>query len=371
MTATADRVRVELGERAYDVVVGSALLECAGELLRGLLRRPRIFVVTDETVAARHWPRLEQALRMANLEAPVIVLPPGEATKDLAHLGQLLDRILDRKPERGDMLLALGGGVIGDIVGLAASLTLRGIDFVQVPTTLLAQVDSSVGGKTGINTRHGKNLIGAFYQPRLVLADLGTLETLPRRELLAGYAETVKYGLIDDSEFFAWCEKNGPALVAGDVAARQYAVTYAVRSKARTVVEDERETGKRALLNLGHTFGHSLEAALGYSDALLHGEAVAIGMVLAFELSARLGLCPAADAARVRAHVAAVGLPVAPPAAVGGDAQHLLDLMMQDKKVRDGKVTFILARGIGKAFIEHAVDPAAVRGLLDQALAAA
>jgi 3-dehydroquinate synthase len=367
----ADRVRIELGDRGYDVVVGTGLLERAGEFLRPVLRRPRIFVITDETVAARHWPRLEQALRAAGISPQAIVLPPGEATKDLAHLERLLDAILDQRPERGDVLLALGGGVIGDIVGLAASLTLRGIDFVQVPTTLLAQVDSSVGGKTGINTRHGKNLIGAFYQPRLVLADLGTLETLPRRELLAGYAETVKYGLIDDAEFFAWCEKNGAALVAGDVAARQYAVTYAVRSKARTVAEDERETGKRALLNLGHTFGHSLEAALGYSDALLHGEAVAIGMVLAFELSARLGHCPAADAARVRAHLAAIGLPVVPPAAVGRDAAALVTLMAQDKKVRDGKITFILARGIGQAFIERGVDPAAVQGLLDQALAAA
>ncbi len=364
-----DSVRVELGERAYDVMVGPGLLERAGEWVRPLLRRPRIIVVTDETVASLHRPRLEQGLRAAGIESPAIVLPPGEGTKDLAHLGRLLDGILDHRPERGDMLLALGGGVIGDIVGLAASLTLRGIDFVQVPTTLLAQVDSSVGGKTGINTRHGKNVVGAFYQPRLVLADLGTLDTLPRRELLAGYAETVKYGLIDDADFFAWCEANGARLVAGDVATRQRAVTYAVQSKARTVAEDERETGKRALLNLGHTFGHALEAALGYSETLLHGEAVAIGMVMAFDLSARLGLCPAEDAARVRRHLAAVGLRVSPPA-MNANAAHLLDLMTQDKKVRDGKVTFILARGIGRAFIERGVDPAAVRGVLESALAA-
>ncbi|HEX9464404.1 MAG TPA: 3-dehydroquinate synthase [Alphaproteobacteria bacterium] len=371
MSVPVDRVRVELGERAYDVIVGAKLLERAGEFLRPILRRPRIFVITDETVAAHHRPRLDQALRAAGIASPTIVLPPGEATKDLAHLGRLLDAILDQRPERGDVLLALGGGVIGDIVGLAASLTLRGIDFVQVPTTLLAQVDSSVGGKTGINTRHGKNLVGAFYQPRLVLADLDSLDTLPRRELLAGYAETVKYGLIDDAEFFGWCETNGAALLAGDVAVRQRAVTYAVGSKARTVTEDERETGKRALLNLGHTFGHALEAALGYSEALLHGEAVAVGMVLAFELSARLGLCPRADAARVRAHLASVGLPVAPPPALGRNTAHLLDLMAQDKKVRDGKVTFILARGIGRAFIERSVDPGAVRGVLESALAAA
>jgi len=367
--SASDKVRVDLGDRAYDVLVGPGLLERAGELLRPILRRPRIIVVTDETVAALHRPRLEQGLAAAGLAAPTIVLPPGEGTKDLAHLGRLLDGILDQRPERGDMLLALGGGVIGDIVGLAASLTLRGIGFVQVPTTLLAQVDSSVGGKTAINTRHGKNLVGAFYQPRLVLADLDTLTTLPKRELLAGYAETAKYGLIDDAEFFAWCEANGGRVVAGDIAARQRAVTYAVQSKARTVVEDERETGKRALLNLGHTFGHALEAALGYSDTLLHGEAVAIGMVLAFDLSARLGICPAGDAARVRRHLAAVGLPVSPPA-MNHNAAHLLELMTQDKKVQGGKVTFILARGIGQAFIERSVDPAAVRGVLESALAA-
>lgn len=370
MSAAADRVRVELGDRAYDVLVGAALLERAGELLRPILRRPRIFVITDQTVAGLHGARLEQGLRAAGIAAPTIVLPPGEGTKDLTHLGRLIDDILDQRPERGDMLLALGGGVIGDIVGLAASLVLRGIDFVQVPTTLLAQVDSSVGGKTGINTRHGKNLIGAFYQPRLVLADLDALATLPRRELLAGYAETVKYGLIDDAEFFSWCEANGGAVVAGDLAARQRAVVYAVQSKARTVAEDERETGKRALLNLGHTFGHALESALGYSAALLHGEAVAVGMVLAFELSARLGLCPPEDAARVRGHLAAVGLPVAPPAAVGRSAAQLVTLMGQDKKVRDGAITFVLARGIGRAYLERGVDPGTVVGLLESALAA-
>ena len=364
-------VRVDLGERAYDVVVGAQLLERAGQLVRPLLRRPRIFVITDQTVAALHAPRLKRGLDAAGIASPTIVLPPGEGTKDLAHLGRLLDSILDHRPERGDMLLALGGGVIGDIVGLAASLALRGIGFVQVPTTLLAQVDSSVGGKTGINTRHGKNLVGAFYQPRLVLADLDTLATLPPRELLAGYAETVKYGLIDDADFFAWCEANGAALVGGDVGRRLHAITYAVRSKARTVAEDERESGKRALLNLGHTFGHAIEAALGYSEALLHGEAVAIGMVLAFDLSARLGLCPPEDAARVRRHIAAVGLPTAPPAALACSAADLIGLMQQDKKVRDGKVTFVLARGIGKAFVETGgVATDIVQGLLDGALAA-
>jgi 3-dehydroquinate synthase len=369
--AASETVRVELGARAYDVVVGAQLLEQAGRFLRPLLRRPRIVVVTDQTVAALHGARLKRGLDAAGIAAPMIVLPPGEGTKDLAHLGRLLDTILDHRPERSDMLLALGGGVIGDIVGLAASLVLRGIDFVQVPTTLLAQVDSSVGGKTGINTRHGKNLVGAFYQPRLVLADLDALSTLPPRELLAGYAETVKYGLIDDPDFFAWCEANGAALVGGDVGRRLHAITYAVRSKARTVAEDERESGRRALLNLGHTFGHAIEVALGYSDTLLHGEAVAIGMVLAFDLSARLGLCPPEDAARVRRHVGAVGLPTAPPATLACSAADLIGLMQQDKKVRDGKITFVLAHGIGKAFVEPGgVATDVVQGLLDGALAA-
>ena len=366
---TAETIRVELGTRSYDVVVGTGLLERAGDMIRPLLRRPRVIVVTDETVAACHGARLEQGLKAAGLAAPTIVLPPGEGTKDFAHLERLLDDVLDQRPERGDMLLALGGGVIGDIVGLAASLVLRGIGFLQVPTTLLAQVDSSVGGKTGINTRHGKNLVGAFYQPRLVLADLDTLTTLPVREIRAGYAEIVKYGLIDDPAFFAWCETNAAALIDGDVGRRLQAVAYAVRSKARTVAEDERETGKRALLNFGHTFGHALEAALGYSDALLHGEAVAAGLVLAFDLSARLGLCPADDAARVRRHMAAVGLPTAPPPALDCAAAKLVELMRQDKKVRDASLTFILARGIGRAFVQHGVEPGVVEGVLDGALA--
>lgn len=370
MSAPAEQIRVDLGQRAYDVIVGSGLLERAGELTAPYLKRKRVFVVTDAHVAPKHLPRLEQAVRGAGIALSTTVLPAGEGSKSWEQLGRLLDQVLDQRPERGDVLLALGGGVIGDLVGLAASLTLRGIDFIQAPTTLLAQVDSSVGGKTGVNTRHGKNLVGAFHQPRLVLADLDALATLPKRELLAGYAETVKYGLIDDPAFFAWCEANGTALVAGDIAARQYAVAYAVRSKARTVAADERETGVRALLNLGHTFGHALEAALGYSDALLHGESVAIGMVLAHELSVRLGLCPAEDAARVRRHLAAVGLPVAPPPRLGNAAGQLIELMGQDKKVRDGRITFILTRGIGQAFIERDVDTTVVRDILNRALAA-
>jgi 3-dehydroquinate synthase len=368
MTPSPERVNVELGARSYDVLVGAGLIAQAGTHIAKLLKRPRIFVVTDRNVAQHHGARLERSLREAGIEAPTIVLPPGEATKNLAQLGEVLERILDRRPEGGDMLLAFGGGVIGDLGGLAASLLLRGIDFVQIPTTLLAQVDSSVGGKTAIDTRHGKNLIGAFHQPRLVLADLDALDTLPRRERLAGYAEVVKYGLINDASFFAWCEENAAAFVAGDTSARQRAIVYSVKAKAKVVAADERESGERALLNLGHTFGHAIEAALGYGDALLHGEAVATGLVLAFDLSARLGLCPPEDAARVRRHIAAVGLPVAPPSGLA--ATTLVDLMGQDKKVRDGRITFILARGIGRAFVESSVDPVIVRQVLSGARAA-
>jgi 3-dehydroquinate synthase len=370
VSTTPEKIRVELGERAYDVLVGGGLFERAGEFVAPLLRRKRIFVLTDRIVAGTHGGRLERGLAAAGIAAPLTVLPPGEGTKNWTQLGQVLDDLLDQRPERGDLLLALGGGVIGDLVGVAASLMLRGVDFVQAPTTLLAQVDSSVGGKTGVNTKHGKNLVGAFHQPRLVLADLDALKTLPRRELLAGYAETVKYGLIEDPEFFTWCETNGAALVAGDLAARQYAVAHAIRCKARTVAADEREGGARGLLNLGHTFGHALEAAIGYSDALLHGEAVSIGMVLAFDLSARLGLCPPEDAARVRRHLVSVGLPVNPPSRLGNNGAQLVELMGQDKKVHDGRITFVLARGIGRAFLARDVDTGVVRDVLDRALAA-
>jgi 3-dehydroquinate synthase len=362
-------VRVELDRRAYDIVIGAGLFERAGELLAPILREKRLFVVTDEHVAAAQWPRLARGLREAGIETVLVSVPSGEASKDFAHLELILGSVLERRPERGSMLLALGGGVVGDLTGLAASLLLRGVDFIQAPTTLLAQVDSAVGGKTGINTRYGKNLVGTFHQPRLVLADLDSLSTLPRRELLAGYAEVAKYGLIDEPEFFAWLEANGAKLVAGDTAARAYAIEQSCRAKARIVAADERETGQRALLNLGHTFGHALEAALGYGGALLHGEAVAIGMTMAFELSVRLGLAPASDAARVRRHLTSVGLPTRPP---GGnwDVDRLLTLMAQDKKVRDGRITFVLARGIGQAFVARNVDTEVVRAILQQAVAA-
>jgi 3-dehydroquinate synthase len=362
-------VRVQLDARGYDIVIGAGLFERAGELIAPILREKRIFVVTDDRVAAAQWPRLARGLRDGGIETVLVTVPSGEASKDFAYLEKVLGAVLEKRPERGSMLLALGGGVVGDLTGLAASLLLRGVDFIQAPTTLLAQVDSAVGGKTGINTRHGKNLVGTFHQPRLVLADLDSLASLPRRELLAGYAEIVKYGLIDEPEFFAWLEASGTKLVGGDVAARAYAVEKSCAAKARIVAADERETGQRALLNLGHTFGHALEAAIGYGAELLHGEAVAIGMMMAFDASVRLGLAQAADAARLRRHLAAVGLPTRPPSHAW-DVDRLLALMAHDKKVRDGRITFVLARGIGKAFVARDVDTGAVRAVLEQAVAA-
>ena len=375
MNSTANAIetlRVELGERGYDILVGADLIAQAGRHMKPVLPRPRVVVITDETVAKLHLAALTASLDQAGIAHGKIVLPAGEATKDFAHLERLIEELLGQRVERSTMLVALGGGVIGDISGFAASIALRGLDFVQIPTTLLAQVDSAVGGKTAINTKRGKNLVGAFHQPRLVLADTGALSTLPKRELLAGYAEVVKYGLIDDAPFFAWLEENGPALIAGDASLRRHAVAQSCAAKARIVAMDERETGPRALLNLGHTFGHALEAEAGYGGSVLHGEAVAAGMVMAFDLSVRLGLCPAEDAARVRRHLAAVGLPtgaqILGPA--GRNADRLIDHMRQDKKVKDGRVTFILARGIGKSFIAHDVELDEVRRMLDAAAAA-
>ena len=363
---------VDLGTRSYEILVGEGLLAEAADRIAATLPGRRLFVVTDETVAALHLPALARSLANAGQDSPAIVLPPGEPTKDFGHLQDLTERLLDAGVDRNSVVVAFGGGVIGDLAGLAAALTLRGLDFVQIPTTLLAQVDSSVGGKTGINTRQGKNLVGAFHQPRLVLADIGTLSTLPRRELLAGYAEVVKYGLIGDPDFFAWLEANGADLIDGDDAARRRAVLTACAAKAAMVAEDERERGKRALLNLGHTFGHALEAEVGYGGGLLHGEAVAIGIVLAFDLSVRLGHCPAADFARVQRHLASVGLPtgLASLPERARDPDTLLRHMAHDKKVQDGRITFILQRGIGQAFLAREVDPAAVRELLTHAVAA-
>ncbi len=365
-----ERVPVDLGERSYDIVVGSGLLARAGQELAPLLRRPQTIIITDANLAATpHLGVLEQSLEAAGIDHGRIVVPPGETTKSMGQLGELLERVLDQGVDRATTILALGGGVIGDLAGFAAAILLRGLDCVQVPTTLLAQVDSAIGGKTGINTRHGKNLVGAFHQPRLVLADTAVLASLPPRELRAGYAEVVKYGLIDRPEFFAWLEAHGHDVIAGDAAAQQYAVRESCRAKAAVVAADEREGGVRALLNLGHTFAHGLEVACGYGDELLHGEAVAVGMVLAFDLSVRLGLCPAADADRARAHLAAVGLPVTLGSikATGFDLEALVVAMNYDKKVQAGRPRFVLTRGIGRAFAGAEVAPAELRALLEAA----
>ena len=359
-------VPVSLGSRSYDIVIEPGLLGRAADYLKSLSRGRSIAVVSDENVAP-HLATLQRALADAGIASEAIVLPPGESTKGWAQLEALTDRLLAHGVERGDHVVALGGGVIGDLVGFACSIVKRGCGFVQIPTTLLAQVDSSVGGKTAINTRAGKNLIGAFHQPGLVLIDPDVLDTLPPREMRAGYAEVVKYGLIDDFGFFEWCEANGEKLLAGDPAAREYAIAHSVAAKARIVAEDERETtGKRALLNLGHTFGHALEAETGFSDRLLHGEGVAAGMALAFAYSARRGLCPGQDAERVAAHLRAVGLPDGIKAAgISAHGATLVDHMRHDKKMDAGTLPFLLAHGIGRTYLDHSVDLVDVEAFLD------
>lgn len=361
-------VKIALGnERSYDVVIGRGLLDQAGARIAALKPKGTLHVVTDATVADLHLQTLVASCEEAGLRTAPHIVPAGEASKSWQFYQDLSERILSAGVERGSMIVALGGGVIGDLAGFVAATMLRGIDFVQIPTTLLAQVDSSVGGKVAIDTKAGKNLVGAFWQPRLVLADLGVLDSLPLRELRAGWAEVAKYGLIDDPDFFAWCEANGEGALHGNDELRSYAVAHSVRAKARVVAADERESsGVRALLNLGHTFGHALEASLGFDGALLHGEAVAIGCCLAFDLSARLGLAPAADAQRVRAHFQRMGLPTDIPAAAAG-ADELLALMQTDKKVADGRIVFVLARGIGGAFVARDVAAADVRALLADA----
>ncbi|MEM8555395.1 MAG: 3-dehydroquinate synthase [Pseudomonadota bacterium] len=371
MTMAMDRVEVPLDDRAYSVLIGSKLVQEAGHHIAPLLHRPKVAVIADETVAKLHLGALKASLNDKGIEAVSLSLPSGEATKSWHHLEQVCAWLLDQKVERRDVVIALGGGVIGDLVGFAAAILRRGVRFVQVPTSLLAQVDSSVGGKTGINTAHGKNLIGSFHQPSLVLADIDVLGTLTPRDFLAGYGEVVKYGLLGDAEFFTWLEINGPKLAAGDREARQMAVKKSVQMKSDIVVRDETEAGDRALLNLGHTFCHSLEAATGYSDRLLHGEGVAVGCALAFELSSRLGLCSQEDPSRVRAHLSEMGMKVTLANIPGDlpDAQGLLDLMGQDKKVVDAQLRFILARGIGEAFVTADVPGDVVLSLLNDALA--
>ncbi|MEM8632896.1 MAG: 3-dehydroquinate synthase [Pseudomonadota bacterium] len=363
--------RVELGERSYDVRIGPALMGQAGALIGPMLVRPRVAVVTDASVGALHLADLRWSLENAGIEVTALTLPAGEKTKGWVHLTETVEWLLAEKIERRDVVVALGGGVIGDLVGFAAAIVRRGVGFVQIPTSLLAQVDSSVGGKTAINTGHGKNLVGAFYQPALVIADISVLDTLSPRDFLAGYGEVVKYGLLGDADFFAWLEANGRALASGDTAARTHAVAHSVRMKADIVARDETEQGDRALLNLGHTFCHALEAATGYSDRLLHGEGVAVGCALAFELSGRLGLCAQETPSRVRAHLARMGMKK-DLADIPGDlpaTEVLIDLMSQDKKVIDGKLRFVLVRGIGEAFVTSDVPVEPLREVLDAARA--
>jgi len=365
-------VRVDLGDRSYDILIGHNLLKEAGALLAPRVTRPRIFVVTDENVAALHLATLEKGLKTAGLTANTRTLPAGENTKSLAELEALLDWLIGAGANRDDVLVALGGGVIGDLTGLAAALMKRGMKFVQIPTTLLAQVDSSVGGKTAINTAHGKNLVGAFYQPRLVLADTDVLATLPASEKRAVYAEIIKYGLIDDVSFFDWLEQNGQAVVALEPDAIAQAVARSCQAKARIVAQDEREGGVRALLNLGHTFGHALEAANRFGSELLHGEAVGTGMALALRYSSRIGLMPKAEADRACNAIEASGLITDIPKLSGGpyQARALVDFMRQDKKARSNRVPLILARGIGKSFIHPDADLADVLEFLTEETAA-
>lgn len=368
MTMQGLTVPVELGRRRYDITIGEDLLPKAGTLIRPHVKRGVTAIVTDENVAHHHLATLEAALQQAGIRATAIILPPGEATKSFSHLAALSDRLLAAGIERSDPIIAFGGGVIGDLAGFAAAILRRGVNFIQIPTTLLAQVDSSVGGKTGINSPHGKNLIGAFHQPVAVIADLSLLKTLPTREVAAGYAEVAKYGLLGDAPFFSWLESHGPTLMTSNSGALATAVETSCRAKARIVAEDETETGVRALLNLGHTFGHALESATGYSQRLLHGEGVAIGMVQAFRFSERQGLCAVGTADRVARHLAAMQLPTHSshiPGALPPPAD-LVKIMRQDKKAKGGKLTFILAHGLGEAFIAHDVPEDQVLAFLSE-----
>jgi 3-dehydroquinate synthase len=374
LRADSATVNVALGDRSYDIMIGRGLLASLGARVAALRPGAKVAVVTDENVARHHLAVTEAALAGAGVASSRIIVRPGEGSKSFRTFERVSEAIVAARIERGDLVIALGGGVIGDVAGFAASAVRRGLDYVQVPTTLLAQVDSSVGGKTAINSAHGKNLIGAFHQPTLVIADTALLDTLPPRQFRAGYAEVAKYALLGDAAFFSWLEANWRDVFAGKSAvsaAREHAIAVSCRAKAAIVARDERETGERALLNLGHTFGHALEAACGFSDRLLHGEAVAAGMALAFGFSARLKLIPAAEVERAIAHLAMVGLPTTlkdiPGPLPGVEA--LMDLIAQDKKMKRGMPTFILVRGIGAAFVETGVDQNDVRAFLSEKLA--
>ena len=365
-----ETLNVALAARSYDIQIGPGLLKQAGALVQPFLRQKRVFVLTDENVAALHLETLRAGLADAGVSMQALALAAGEKTKGWQGLEQAVEWLIEQRVERSDIVVAFGGGVIGDLAGFAAAVLRRGVDFIQIPTSLLAQVDSSVGGKTGINSVLGKNLIGAFHQPKLVLIDTEVLNTLPQREFISGYGEVVKYGLLGDAHFFEWLEANGPDLAAGSEAGRIHAIHRSCEMKAEIVARDEKEHGDRALLNLGHTFGHALEAATGYSSRLLHGEGVAIGCALAFELSMRLGLCPQEDPSRVRAHLDKMGMKkdIADIEGDLPDADGLIGLMGQDKKVSDGKIAFVLSRGIGGAFVEKQVDMKAVKAVLQDAL---
>jgi 3-dehydroquinate synthase len=366
-------VRVALDNRSYDIVIGRGLIASLGMRLAALRSGAKVAIVTDENVARLHLAAVEAALAGSGIAASRIIVSPGEGAKSFRVFEQTCEQVIATRIERGDLIIALGGGVIGDLAGFVASVVRRGLDYVQVPTTLLAQVDSSVGGKTAINSAHGKNLVGAFHQPVLVIADTAALDTLPVREFRAGYAEVVKYGLLGDAAFFSWLEKNWREVFKGGKSsgAREHAITVCCRAKAAIVARDERETGDRQLLNLGHTFGHALEAATGFSERLLHGEAVAAGIALAFEFSARRGLLPAAEAERAIHHLAEVGLPTRPQDIAGElpSLDRLMDLMAQDKKIKRGMPTFILVRGVGEAFVDNSVDARDVRAFLGEKLA--
>jgi 3-dehydroquinate synthase len=361
-----EQVTVDLAGRAYEVLIGRGLIESAGTRLKPHLNRPLAAVVMDETVARLHGDKLAQAMADEGIETRTIVVPPGEETKSFDGLADLSDRLLALELDRADRIVAFGGGVVGDLAGFAAAIFKRGVDFIQIPTTLLAQVDSSVGGKTAIDTPRGKNLIGAFHQPRLVLADLGALDTLPDREMVCGYAEVLKYGLLGDLAFFHWLEANGERVLAREDAALTRAVRRSVEMKAEIVAEDEREGGRRALLNLGHTFGHAVEAVTGFGEAVKHGEAVGLGCAMALRFSAKLGLCPGQDAGRAERAVRAAGLPSRLDEVPGHPlaAEALITAMAQDKKAERGALTFILARGIGEAFVAKGVDRDAVHAFL-------
>ncbi|WP_417815757.1 3-dehydroquinate synthase [Thalassospira alkalitolerans] len=353
-----DILRVELGPRSYDILVGSNLLADTASHIATFVRKAGVIVISDATVADKHLPTVLASLDSAGIAHRQVIVPAGEKSKSFAVFEDVIEQILAMGIERSTLIIALGGGVVGDLAGYVAASLLRGLDFVQIPTTLLSQVDSSVGGKTGINSKSGKNLVGAFHQPRLVLADTAVLDTLPRREMQAGYAEVVKYGLIDDPEFFDWLEKNAEAILNNDGPERRAAVMRSCAAKARIVSQDERESGKRALLNLGHTFGHALEAETGYGAKLLHGEAVAMGMVIAHDVCGAMGMAPGGEKDRIVNHLKSVGLPVVASEVPGmhWDIDRLIGHMSRDKKVRDGEITFVMTRGIGKAFTSKAMD---------------